>query len=141
MYLIPPCLTLSNTRYVSRIKWRNPGKGVVPSLHLGVVAIEKGAYWSPSTTVANFTLPLPSLSRAECDIRWIFFMVALTHIGTRLMAMQKNCMASLWEERWTSVNEPDIWRWEVAALRMSLWSQIFQDKSRPEVNLKTFRYF
>ena len=23
-------------------------------LHLGVVAIEKGAFWSPSTTVANF---------------------------------------------------------------------------------------
>ena len=27
-----------------------------PPLHLGVVAIEKGAFWSPSTTVANFTL-------------------------------------------------------------------------------------
>ena len=26
-----------------------------PPLHLGVVAIEKGAFWSPSTTVANFT--------------------------------------------------------------------------------------
>ena len=25
-------------------------------LHLGVVAIEKGAFWSPSTMVANFTL-------------------------------------------------------------------------------------
>ena len=25
------------------------------TLHLGVVAIEKGAFWSPSTTVANFT--------------------------------------------------------------------------------------
>ena len=24
-------------------------------LHLSVVAIEKGAFWSPSTTVANFT--------------------------------------------------------------------------------------
>ena len=24
-------------------------------LHIRVVAIEKGAYWSPSTTVANFT--------------------------------------------------------------------------------------
>ena len=27
-YLIRPCLTLSNIRYVSRVKWRNPGKGV-----------------------------------------------------------------------------------------------------------------
>ena len=26
-----------------------------PHLHLGVVAIEKGAFGSPSTTVANFT--------------------------------------------------------------------------------------
>ena len=28
--LIPPCLTLSNIKYVSRIKWSNPGKGVAP---------------------------------------------------------------------------------------------------------------
>ena len=30
-YLIPPCLTLSNIRYVSRVKWSNPVKGVAPS--------------------------------------------------------------------------------------------------------------
>ena len=29
--MIPPCLTLSNIRYVSRVKWSNPGKGGVPS--------------------------------------------------------------------------------------------------------------
>ena len=29
-YLIPP-LTLSNIRHGSRVKWSNPGKGVVPS--------------------------------------------------------------------------------------------------------------
>ena len=28
---MPPCLTLSNTRCVSRVKWSNPGKGVTPS--------------------------------------------------------------------------------------------------------------
>ena len=28
---------------------------LAPSLHLGVVAIEKGAFGSPSTKVANFT--------------------------------------------------------------------------------------
>ena len=27
----------------------------MPSLHLDVVAIEKGAFWSPLTTVAKFT--------------------------------------------------------------------------------------
>ena len=29
-YLMPPCLTLSFIRYGSRVKWRNPGKGVAP---------------------------------------------------------------------------------------------------------------
>ena len=54
-YLIPPCLTQSNIRYVSRVKWNNPRKGVVLSLHLSVVAIKKGAFWSPLTKVANFS--------------------------------------------------------------------------------------
>ena len=39
----------------STVKWSNLGKGVAPSPP-GVVAIEKGPFWSPSTTVANFTL-------------------------------------------------------------------------------------
>ena len=30
-YLIPPYLTLSVIRYISRVKWFNPGKGVAPS--------------------------------------------------------------------------------------------------------------
>ena len=30
-YLIPPCLTISNIRYVSRVKLSHSGKGVVPS--------------------------------------------------------------------------------------------------------------
>ena len=30
-FLIPPCLTLSNIRYVSSVKWSNLGKGVAPS--------------------------------------------------------------------------------------------------------------
>ena len=56
LYLIPPCLTLSNKRYASSIKWRNPAKGVAPfSTHLSVVAIEKGAVWSSLTTVAKLT--------------------------------------------------------------------------------------
>ena len=54
-YLIPTCLTLSNIRYVSMVKWSNPGKRVVPSRTLGVVAIEKGAILLPSTTLANFS--------------------------------------------------------------------------------------
>ena len=30
-FLIPPCLTLCNISYVSRVKWSNPGKRVAPS--------------------------------------------------------------------------------------------------------------
>ena len=50
-YLMPPCLTFS----IIRGKRVNPGKGVAPSPTLGVVAIEKGAFGSPWTTVANIT--------------------------------------------------------------------------------------
>ena len=48
-------LNTSIIRYGSRVKWSNPGKGVAPSLHIGVVAIEKGAFESPSTKVIKFT--------------------------------------------------------------------------------------
>ena len=54
-YLILPCLTLSDIRYVSRLKWSNPGKGVTPVRITHVVAIKNGALWLPSTTVPNFT--------------------------------------------------------------------------------------
>ena len=55
-YLIPPYLTLSIIRYISREKWSNPGNGVAPPpLHLSVVAIEKGAFGLPWTMITNFT--------------------------------------------------------------------------------------
>ena len=44
-YLIPPGLTLSIIRYVSRVKWSNPGKGVVPS----------PTPWSPTYSSGNGT--------------------------------------------------------------------------------------
>ena len=46
-YLILPCLTLSNIRYVSRVKWSNPGKGVAPSL-----TPRCSSYWKGSLLVA-----------------------------------------------------------------------------------------
>ena len=51
--LMLPCLISSIIRYLSRVKWSNQRKGVAASL--SVVAIEKGAFESPTTTVANFT--------------------------------------------------------------------------------------
>ena len=53
---MPLCLTISIIRCGSRVKWGNTGKGVVPSL--SVVANEKGAFRTPSTTVNNFTISL-----------------------------------------------------------------------------------
>ena len=45
--LIPPCLTFSIIRYVSRIKWSNPGEGVV---HSPVPRCR--SYWKRSLRVA-----------------------------------------------------------------------------------------
>ena len=48
--------TLFNTQhYKVRIKgkWSNPGNGVAPPLHLGVVAIAKGTFRSSSITVGQ----------------------------------------------------------------------------------------
>ena len=50
---------LNTQRYKVRIKGKSgaiQGKELRPPLHLGVEAIEKGAFWSPSTTVANITI-------------------------------------------------------------------------------------
>ena len=44
-YWIPPCLTL--IRYLSRAKWSNPGKGIVPS-----PTPQWGSYWKGSLRVA-----------------------------------------------------------------------------------------
>ena len=41
-YLIPPCLTLSNIRYVLS-KWSNPGKGVAPSPTPWCSSYQKGS--------------------------------------------------------------------------------------------------
>ena len=50
-YLILPCFIISITKYVSRVKWSSPERGVL----LGVVTIKKGAFGLPLTTVAGFT--------------------------------------------------------------------------------------
>ena len=54
-YFMPPCLTLSIIRYISRVKWSNSGKGVAPSRILWCSSYWKRNFESSSTTVANFT--------------------------------------------------------------------------------------
>ena len=45
--MVPPCLALSNKRYVSRVKWSNPGKEVAPSPTSWC-----SSYWKGSLLVA-----------------------------------------------------------------------------------------
>ena len=52
-HLMPPCLKLSIIRYGSRVSGAIQGKELRPSLHHGVVAIEKGGFGSPSTVVSH----------------------------------------------------------------------------------------
>ena len=47
-------IRVSIIRCISRVKWSNPGK-YYPPLHLSVVAIEKGPFGVPLTTVTNIT--------------------------------------------------------------------------------------
>ena len=64
LYLIPPCLTLSNIRYVSRVKWSNLGKEVAPS-----PIPRYSSYWKgrPRLKVANFK----NISRKVKYTTWI----------------------------------------------------------------------
>ena len=48
-------LTLNIIMYVLRVSGTIQVNGLHPPLHLGVVAIEKEAFGSPSTTVSQFT--------------------------------------------------------------------------------------
>ena len=54
-YLMPPSLTLSIIRIRGKLEHSREWSSALP-LHLGVVAIKKGPFGSPSTTVANFFL-------------------------------------------------------------------------------------
>ena len=67
--MIPPCLTLSNIRYVSRVKWRNPGKGVSPCR-----TPRCSSYWKGSPLVPlkygrqlSFTILLGVKSSVVCE--------------------------------------------------------------------------
>ena len=79
-YLLSLCLTLCIIRYVSRVKWSNPGKELCPCQHLGIVAIEKETFESPLTRVANFSyycLSLLSL-RFFRTVVFIFIVISTT---------------------------------------------------------------
>ena len=65
-YLISPCLTLSIIRYVSRVKWSHPRKGVVPSPIPWC-----SSYWKGSLQVTldySLQLAIPKLRSPICPI-------------------------------------------------------------------------
>ena len=67
---------LLNTQYYkvrikSKVEQSREWSSALP-LHLGVVAIEKGAFESPSTTVANFTYIIKNIMNVENIVCQIF---------------------------------------------------------------------
>ena len=65
---------LNTQHYKVRIKGKveQSREGVAPPpLHLGVVAIEKGAFGLPSTMVANFTFIYHSSNTLDTIVRWV----------------------------------------------------------------------
>ena len=81
-YLMPPYLTLSIIRYVSRVKWSNSGKGVAPSPTLQCCCYLKGSlrvtldYGRPASFIYisgrrdHVLLGMPYIFRGE-----IFFII------------------------------------------------------------------
>ena len=56
MVLDAACLTLSIIRWSSRVKWSNPGNGVVPPLNLGAVAMKREPSGHPRQRSITTTL-------------------------------------------------------------------------------------
>ena len=108
--LIPPCLTLSNIRYVSRVKWSNPRKGVAPS-----PTPQCSSYWKGSLLVANFTYLIIITSLLESfsnNVSWWSF--------TEVRATA----SLLWSPGLFSVFLPiSTMLWSVCS-RLLLWSPI-----------------
>ena len=83
---------LSTQHYKVRIKGKveQSRKGVAPPLHIGVVAIEKGAFGLPSTMVANFyfTLLFVYETRASNPTH-IEFKCRKTSVGKNITIVKK----------------------------------------------------
>ena len=60
-YFIHPCLKLSNIRYISRVKWSNPLKGVAPIPSHRCYSYWKGSLLIAYLTFFTFLLPLTEI--------------------------------------------------------------------------------
>ena len=70
-YLMPPCITLSNIKYGSRPSGEIQRKELWPSIHLSVVAIEKGACREPWLRLADLYLWIKNAQYRWWFMSWI----------------------------------------------------------------------
>ena len=78
---LPPCLTLSNIRYISRVKWSNSGKGVAPS-----PTPRCSSYWKGSFLVTNNKKEkkiLLTMSKQQAEINHELVAVYNTNLNCR----------------------------------------------------------
>ena len=120
-YLMPPCLILNIIRYGSRIKWSNPGKGGVPTPTLGVIAIEKWTFGSPSFTIVNFV--------------YIYIYISSTlyiYIYIYICMLPNPCRVELSSERSNGCHERNA--------RLFIWIELSVAVKRIYVNKKQMWY-
>ena len=73
-FLVPSFLIFGTMKYVSRVKWNNPGKGVAPSPLPRCISFWKGDSGSPATTVTNFTFTfICAVFKSDTEWTWCFF--------------------------------------------------------------------
>ena len=80
MYVIPPCLTLSNIRNVSWIKWSNLGKGVAPSPTLQCCSYRKGSLLDAFDYGRQLYISIYCYPQTYCFVVSQLFSVA-RHVG------------------------------------------------------------
>ena len=68
MVLIPSCLTLSNIRYISRVKWSNPRKGVAL-----FPTPQCSSYWKRSLLVALNNSHQLTYDNHSIFLQWHYF--------------------------------------------------------------------
>ena len=86
-YLIPPCLTFSIIRYLSRVKWSNPGEGVAFSPTPQCSSYWKGSLWVALDYGHQFYLLFPKgispkvAIIAQQQFKFTYYDVAVQHIS------------------------------------------------------------
>ena len=88
-FLTPPCLTLSNIRYVSMVKWSNPGKGVAPTPTPQCCTYWKGSDWQLFICILTHTHYIYILTFIFIYMYIYIHIITPSHITTHI------CIVSL----------------------------------------------